>query len=186
MSPNPFWDFSLRVYAERGVAPACIALQDELGLDVNLLLFCLWYGVCGPGRIPEETLRRCLDETRPWQQRVVQPLRELRRSLKTDPAGAPAALLEPFRRQLGEIELAAERLEQDLLAGPVPGRGAGSAGTDRALPDACANVATYLRVLDLRITDADRRHLQVILAATLAGTAREEISRALAAALTAA
>ena len=37
-----FWAFSLDVYGRPGVAPACLALQDRHGLDVNLLLFCCW------------------------------------------------------------------------------------------------------------------------------------------------
>ena len=39
-----FWDFSLEIYAKPGVAQACLALQDECGADVNLLLFCCWAG----------------------------------------------------------------------------------------------------------------------------------------------
>ena len=39
---SPFWRFSLGFYRRAGVADACIALQDEAGVDVNLLLFLLW------------------------------------------------------------------------------------------------------------------------------------------------
>jgi hypothetical protein len=38
MIDNPFWDFSLALYAKEGVADACLLLQDKLGYDVNLLL----------------------------------------------------------------------------------------------------------------------------------------------------
>jgi uncharacterized protein (TIGR02444 family) len=34
---NPFWEFSLAFYAEPGVAPACLAMQDLEGVDVNLV-----------------------------------------------------------------------------------------------------------------------------------------------------
>ena len=30
------------LYAQPGVADACLKLQDEFGLDVNLVLFCIW------------------------------------------------------------------------------------------------------------------------------------------------
>ena len=39
---SPFWRFSLRFYRQPGVADACIALQEESGVDVNLLMFLLW------------------------------------------------------------------------------------------------------------------------------------------------
>ena len=35
--------FSLRFYRQPEVADACIALQEEAGVDVNLLLFLLWH-----------------------------------------------------------------------------------------------------------------------------------------------
>ena len=41
-SGSPFWRFSLAFYRRAGVADACIALQEEAGVDVNLLLFLLW------------------------------------------------------------------------------------------------------------------------------------------------
>ena len=40
---SPFWRFSLRFYRQPKVADACIALQEEAGVDVNLLLFLLWH-----------------------------------------------------------------------------------------------------------------------------------------------
>ena len=40
---SPFWRFSLQFYRQPGVADACIALQEEAGVDVNLLLFLLWH-----------------------------------------------------------------------------------------------------------------------------------------------
>ncbi|MGZ3308467.1 MAG: DUF2390 domain-containing protein, partial [Xanthobacteraceae bacterium] len=39
---SPFWRFSLRFYRQPKVADTCIALQEERGVDVNLLLFLLW------------------------------------------------------------------------------------------------------------------------------------------------
>src|SRR5262249_61394116 len=40
---SPFWRFSLQFYRQPKVADACIALQEEAGGDVNLLLFLLWH-----------------------------------------------------------------------------------------------------------------------------------------------
>ena len=37
-----FWGFSLRIYARQDVPQACLALQDEGGADVNLVLFLLY------------------------------------------------------------------------------------------------------------------------------------------------
>ncbi len=39
---SPFWQFSLRFYRLPNVADACIALQEDAGVDVNLLLYLLF------------------------------------------------------------------------------------------------------------------------------------------------
>src|SRR4029077_986465 len=49
--PDDLWRFSLAFYALPGVARALIALQDRDGLDVNLMLFAMWLGISGPGRL---------------------------------------------------------------------------------------------------------------------------------------
>src|SRR3974377_2548240 len=38
------WNFSLAAYANKAVQDECLALQDEFGLDVNLILSCSYLG----------------------------------------------------------------------------------------------------------------------------------------------
>ena len=113
-----FWRFSLSAYERPGVAPSCLALQDRLGLDVNLLLFCCWAGARGH-RLSGAELAVALAATAPWQREIVEPLRRIRRQLKAPGALDPAdaAILYDQARQL---ELAAEEAEQRLLAAAVP------------------------------------------------------------------
>lgn len=105
---NPFWEYSVQQYARSGVAEACLALQDEHGLDVNMLLYGAW--LASIGRQPDSAhLEAMSRDIREWRERVVQPLRHLRRQWK---GFAPAAQL---RDQLQAIELAAERAQQDRM-----------------------------------------------------------------------
>src|SRR5665213_163755 len=46
---DSFWRFSQDFYALPGVAPACLALQDGHGRDVNLVLYGCWLGMSGRG-----------------------------------------------------------------------------------------------------------------------------------------
>ena len=39
---NPLWDYSLATYDAEDVASACLRLQDDFGMDVNLLLYAGW------------------------------------------------------------------------------------------------------------------------------------------------
>jgi len=47
VSKSPFWQFSIKFYAVPGVADACIALQDQAQVDVNILFFLLWNATQG-------------------------------------------------------------------------------------------------------------------------------------------
>lgn len=109
---NPFWDYSLNVYHGR-VVTLCLELQDDCGMDINLLLYAAW--LAHRGRLlTAEHLATQEAAVSDWRARAVQPLRELRRNLRDF---APAATL---REKLAELELSAERTEQDILyAGSV-------------------------------------------------------------------
>ena len=47
VSKSPFWRFSVKFYAVPGVAQACIDLQDQAKVDVNVLFFLLWNATQG-------------------------------------------------------------------------------------------------------------------------------------------
>lgn len=113
---SPFWRFSLRFYALPGVAPACLALQDEAGVDVNLLLFLLFLASERRPVSPAD-IRRLDSTIAAWRDSVVKPLRALRRRLKGGAEGIPAGASERFRDQIKRAELEAERIEQETLQG---------------------------------------------------------------------
>ena len=56
---SPFWRFSLRFYRLPKAADACIELQEEAGVDVNLLLFLLWHARQRRRRFPFERESAC-------------------------------------------------------------------------------------------------------------------------------
>ena len=164
---NPFWQFSLQVYAAPGVAQACLALQDRHGVDVNLLLFACWAGTCGRS-LDSSAFRRLADASDAWQADVVAPLRRARRALKPYPGAEEGGL----RQSLQEAELRAERLEQDRLhaALPLPGADPGGARGNPASPALmAANLLGYLESRAIRPDAGDRAGL----AALIAGSAPE-------------
>ncbi len=110
---DPFWEFSLRTYEAPGAAPACLALQDRLGVDVNLLLFLCW--ISHHGRVLDgKELAVIVDHAREWQEKVVTPLRQVRRALKHQ-SFVETEAGEALRDQVKALELEAERLEQITL-----------------------------------------------------------------------
>ena len=128
-SGSPFWRFSLRFYRQPEAADACIALQEQAGVDVNLLLFLLWHATLGRELSANEVAKL---EARVglWREATVIPLRSVRRALKSPPDLVAGATAELFRTKIKAVELEAERLQQEAmyeLAHPVPfGREAAS------------------------------------------------------------
>ncbi|HKF64470.1 MAG TPA: TIGR02444 family protein [Dongiaceae bacterium] len=115
-----FWSFSLQLYGKPGVAEACIALQDGLGLDVNLLLFCCWHGRA-LRKLDEAGLRQAIATVEAWQSEVVKPLRAVRRRLKAGVAPITARECQALRHKVNDLELESERIAQSALeALPMP------------------------------------------------------------------
>ena len=113
---SPFWRFSLQLYRRPGVADACIALQEEAGADVNLLLFLLWQA--GQRRILSVDEVAGLEaKVAAWRERAVVPLRAIRRALKSPQALVEAGAAEAFRTRIKAVELEAERLQQEAMYG---------------------------------------------------------------------
>jgi uncharacterized protein (TIGR02444 family) len=104
------WRFSLALYARPGVAGALLALQDRAGIDVNLVLFALWFGATRGRRLDAAALAAA--ETAMAPLGLVPTLRGLRRELKTSTDRDVQAL----RRRVLALELSAERRVQHRLA----------------------------------------------------------------------
>ncbi len=105
---NPLWVFSLHLYEQPGVAEACLAAQDLCGADVNLLLYAAWLSNNGLN-LPAEQWTALEARVAEWRQRVVTPLRKLRRDWRALPGA------ERLREQVKALELAAEQAQQAAM-----------------------------------------------------------------------
>ncbi len=138
---NPLWQYSLDVYRREGVEPLLLQLQDECGLDVNVLLYAAWLGGQGIA-LTEAHCGAVLQATEEWRSSVVTPLRELRRQLR----GIDAA--EAVRERVKGLELESEAEVQRLLyesycaacltpdGGTVAGNLTQAAAAGQSAPDA--------------------------------------------------
>ena len=97
---HPFWDFSLSVYMSDGVGAACLELQTTHELDVNILLFCLWFGASGRGSLNADQIAAAIEAVDAWHQEVVRALRAVRVRMKGGVTEAPSALTESLRQRI--------------------------------------------------------------------------------------
>jgi uncharacterized protein (TIGR02444 family) len=161
--PHPFWDFALDVYRRPGVSEACLELQEQHHVDVNLLLFVCWVGASGGGPLNREEIARCRDAVASWHDSVVRPLRGVRRTLKGGLGSAPTDLSDALRRAVQAREIDAEHIEQLMLAATIRRE----PKPDMPLPDrlgqASRNALAYLAVLNEPADAAAKAGLAVIL-----------------------
>ncbi|MEY8826947.1 TIGR02444 family protein [Sedimentitalea sp. XS_ASV28] len=146
MQPDPgahrFWRFSLGRYGQAEIPPLCLAIQEETGADVNLLLFGLWLGSEGR-RISADEAARFAEAVAEWHTEVVRPLREVRRRLKGWQV-CPDGPRETLRAGIQKWEIAAERLEQDMLYALFEDRVSMHPESYAADPDPAAAMAANL------------------------------------------
>jgi uncharacterized protein (TIGR02444 family) len=141
---TPFWRFSLHFYRQSGVSDACIALQDDCGVDVNLLLFLFWLASDGR-QLTADEVQNLDDKVRSWRELTIIPIRDVRRRLKGAPTLVEQGKQEAFRNKMKAVELDAERLQQEGLYeftkfGPLGQQAA-------PLTAARANVGAYERAM---------------------------------------
>jgi uncharacterized protein (TIGR02444 family) len=148
---TPFWTFSLGYYRGAGVSEACLELQDNCGVDVNVVLFLLWMAT-QKRRLAADQIKLVADKVRPWQADVIGPIRALRRMLKTDAPLLDKGSAELFRTRIKAIELESERLQQEAMYAMAAGLK--SEGAPSAEAAARASIDGYQDVLGRPFTAA--------------------------------
>jgi uncharacterized protein (TIGR02444 family) len=104
------WNWAARAWTKPGVSADCLALQDDQGQCVPLLLWALW--LMDDGRTPAPAaIETAVSLCRPAEADAIRPLRDARR------AAAPAD-----RAALLARELEAERALMNRLETPIPPR----------------------------------------------------------------
>jgi uncharacterized protein (TIGR02444 family) len=160
---SPFWDFSLKLYARPGVAESCLALQERLGIDVNLLFCCLWLGLKGE-QLAKGDIGQLAERVRALHEGVVKPLRQARTVLKELLASEDESLraaIGTIRSAVKKSELDAEHLEQVMLGARRLQRGSAAGSSDLAH----ANAKAYLALTNPRLGSTDTSDLARIVAA---------------------
>jgi uncharacterized protein (TIGR02444 family) len=161
---SDFWDFSISLYGQDGVAQACLSLQDRHQVDVNFLFFCAWAAFRGKlaGANEVQSWHSTITE---WHENVVRHLRFLRRELKTDTMGAPLEIVKSFRARLQKIEIDSEHIEQITLTSLADGFAfpfARESSTVRK-ENARKHIDLYFAEIGAEPEEKDRRDVSTIL-----------------------
>lgn len=158
-TPSALWNYALDIYHEKLISEACLTLQDHYGIDVNLLLFCLWSGAEGRKALSAAELSSAVEISTNWQSSIVEPLRHVRRALKIPTSLADKRQAEELRRVVAKSELYAERMELQML-GQLTLRFASNPENKEACAlNAAENLATYIKGMTKELSKEHKRDL---------------------------
>ena len=176
--PVSLWNFSVHTYGKPGVADACLALQDRHGLDVNVLLFCCWFG-CTRGAVDEPLWDRVLAFSEPWADNVVRPLRAVRSWMKhtgcTQPDISNDACME-LREETKRIELRAEQLQEKTLQSLAEDSPLNNLDSASQINCTTLNTKEYIRHCSVELDAESRMLLAHIVTAAISGATLDEVS----------
>lgn len=130
-----FWTWALEAYARRGVAEACLALQDHDGQCVPYLLWAAWAAATGR-RLDGVALQAGAQVAGRWEAAAIGPLRAARRTMKAPVDGVADAAREALRAEVKALELQAEQVLIETLETLSPAAGSGPLPLRPALAEA--------------------------------------------------
>lgn len=107
-------DFAISRYQREGIASCCLRLQDEMGVDVNMLLAAAWLAEQGRCWSQDEVCKliaRCAD----WREQCILPLRAVRRYLKGHPLYESVKAFE-LDAEIHQLHLLQEALQDTPLS----------------------------------------------------------------------
>lgn len=177
-----FWDFSVRTYGAEGAAPACLALQNEHGVDVNMLLFCCWAGG-KVGEFDDSSFTRACEFSSEWSANVVRPLRSARTWMKETGCHSEHVLPDPcmrLREDIKAVELACEKMQQQALEAMIPDRPPRQRDSEQLLADVVANLLRYAAYSAIGMSDGVRRKLATVISAAYPGVDDKRVDEAFA------
>ena len=168
-TPKSFGNFAVRMYRCEGVHEACLALRDERGADVNVLLFCCWMGATR-GEFEIETLDKVLKFSHAWADRVVRPLRSVRSWMKNEGCLDPDIPVErcmSLRERIKKVELEAEQMQEIVMESLVKTIPEATLGVTSQARAAMLNLRRYCEAEGIDWDHATQIHLDVILQAAI-------------------
>ena len=178
---NSFWDFAVGAYRKPGVAEACLSLQERYGVDVNVLLYCCWYG-CTRGSLDGPAMERILSFAEPWAENVVRPLRAARTWMKT--IGCTEAYIAGedcmgLREEIKRAEFEAERLQEDRMQELTRGAFLQNIEITSQIDFTLLNLLSYIGHLGIKLDGKSSSELAHIVTAAISGADLDAVTHSL-------
>jgi uncharacterized protein (TIGR02444 family) len=176
-----FWGFSVRTYRTKNVMKACLSLQDERGLDVNMLLYCCWVGVTR-GQQERDLFLLVFEFSENWAKQVVRPLRNVRTWMKLEGCEDTRIATDTcmdFREKVKGVEINAEKLQQEVLETLTEVLKKRDLSIAQQLEAIAKNIIQYFDTVNIVLDEFVQTRLLIIIEAGLIEASEGDIRNAL-------
>ena len=177
VSVETFWDFSIRTYRTEGVPDACLSLQNEHGIDVNMFLYCCWIAV-RRGEFGDDLWNDAIEFSTEWANKLVKPLRFARTWMKhsgcSDKAIPTDACMQ-LREKVKSVEFDAEKMQQEVLELLTKNARVTVSGEVSLLTAVVKNLHRYCHQLGLQVTGEFSEKSSVIIAAAFPDLDKQKV-----------
>ncbi|WP_343315466.1 TIGR02444 family protein [Brucella sp. BE17] len=116
---SELWSFLLMLYDEAGIPDALLSLQEGQAIDVPFYLAVL-HAVTTDHHITPTAISALYAEVQEWREKVIVPLRTIRKTLKVHSWATRFENTGAFRETIKSAELKAEKIEVEVLEKLIP------------------------------------------------------------------
>lgn len=162
---HPFLNFAQKITKNPLVKEVSVRLQCQPALNINLILYGLWYGLNQHGRLLKQDIKTLLQSIHLWHERVLLALKRSADRL-------------PKLHKLMDVEIStAENIERQLIADTLFKLNFQKRNPVQQLNDACHNVANYY-VMNAQVDLQGQHAISVLLQAAFPNLIAPEITEA--------
>jgi hypothetical protein len=169
---HPFDTFAAALRQDEVVINALDRLQMQHALNVNLILYSIWYGRSQRGRLLKQDMKALLQNVHTWHERVLVALQRLQNTMASNKKTNTMMIRDSINKEIALVE----RIERCLIADTLLKLNYLRRNPAQQLSDACHNITNYCLTLRIHLDEDDKKAITALLQAAFPNLIAAEIS----------
>jgi uncharacterized protein (TIGR02444 family) len=159
MNRNNFSEFANQIHSNLQMKNILYHLQERLGMNVNVLLFCCWFACRGCRHLSKKDLQNVINAISPWHDQIVASLQKM---LMVSNKINNSDWQKNISVMISDKILLAKQMEQVILAESID-RLPIERSSGQKIADACRSIATYSKELKIGMDQEDAEAIKRLL-----------------------
>jgi hypothetical protein len=169
---HPFDTFAIALYQDEVVKAALDHLQTHPTLNINLLLYSIWYGRNQRGRLHKQEMKILLQEIHAWHEQIILVLQGLYHCITQHKKTNIALIREAIHKEMA----IAERIERRLIADSLMQSSYLRRNPTQQLSDACYNITHYCLTSHVHLDEMAKKAITTLLQSAFPNLIAAEIT----------